>query len=157
MNTRLLYFLLAVQIFFAGALLFIGIQVREKRRGDYLELTHRVTSGRASRGDYEKLLTYIPERAEKPEIRSLFGLPLLRVDGTEIDEDGKRSALKDESWLYYFAPKMIDPDNPPPLLDDSDALKLSGPQSCFVVNFNERGRAAARIANVIHPVSPRKP
>jgi hypothetical protein len=154
MNTRLLYFLLFVQFVFAGSLIYLGTQVREKRRKDYLDLTHRVTSGRASQADFEKLLPFVPERAEKPEIRALFGCPLLRAQSVELEEEGKRTSAKGESWLYYFAAEIRNPENPPAPPDISDTEKLTGPQPCFIVTFNERGRATARVARVIHPLKP---
>ena len=152
-NTRLLYVLLAVQFLFAGALIFVGEQVRSKRRLDYLELTHRVTSGRARRDDFEKLAALLPERAERPEVRALFGLPLLRADGVDSDEAGQRRRETGEFWIYYFAAAASDPENPPAPFDKSDAEKLSGIQNCFVIAFDAKGRATAKVMALVHPIT----
>lgn len=157
MNTRLAYVALFVAFVCAGALYFFGVQMREKRRQDYLALTHRVTAGRGTRADYEKLMAFIPERAEREEIRVLFGLPLLRANAIKIEENGNQTESPGESWLYSISPDFSPQEKPPPLIDITDAEKLTGPQMWFVVTFNERGRATARIASVVFPLPKRAP
>ena len=86
MNQRALYVVLAVQALFAGALLYAGITSRESRRIGYLELTHRVTAGQASVADFEKLAGFLPDPIEKPAIRSLFGLPVVRATSIQTKD-----------------------------------------------------------------------
>lgn len=150
-NTRLLHILLIVQFVFAGALIFVGVQVRSKRRLDYLELTHRVTSGRARREDFEKLAAFLSDRAQPDEVRALFGLPLQRANDIEVEIDGKLQTLPTESWIYYFDSVPADPENALAPIDRDDAEKLTGLQLCFVVSFSMR-HASEHVLKVMHPL-----
>jgi hypothetical protein len=145
-NTRWLGAIMFVQICFVGALIFVGQRSRENRKSDYLELTHRATAGEASMADFEKLAAFLPEKADKTEVRAVFGLPVLRATKVEIAGE-KPETLSGEIWLYYAAPGHAE--HP---VDSADAEKLSGPVDCFLVRFDERGRAKARRGMVVHPV-----
>lgn len=150
MNTRLLYIILFAQVIFAGGLLYVGRQSRANRRQDYLELTHRVTSGQASAADFERLSGHLPDGADKTAVRSLLGPPLMRANRVEY-EDGKSSAPNSSVWLYYPL-NAETAEAPAAPLDVAEIEKLKGPVACFVVEFNERGRASWRMGKVNHPL-----
>ena len=150
MNMRLLYVVLIVQCLFAGSLIYLGRQSRANRKYDYLELTHRVTNGQARVDDYGKLASFLPPKADKTDVRSLFGLPLLRVAKIEF-EDGTTSEPKGEAWLYYPA-TGASAEKP---TDIQDVMGLKGTVTCFVAEFDERGRAVCGLKKVKHPVTPK--
>ncbi|HLX60139.1 MAG TPA: hypothetical protein VKX17_02540 [Planctomycetota bacterium] len=157
MNTRLLYVVLFVQFVFAGALICIGLQSRANRKESYLELTHRVTEGYASAADFEELAARLRDDADKTTVRTLFGLPVVRANQIEVVENGKTSALKGELWIYYplTSPSQASGTVASPI-DAADAAKLSGPVTCFVVEFDAHGAAKGRLATVNHPLAPVK-
>ena len=143
MDTRLFKIVLAVQVFFAAALIIVGLISRDNRRVEYLEQTRRITSGQASAEEYNKLVPRI-YGADALTVRALCGPPMQRA--TELDAgSGKPEHRSGTFWIYYPADA-----NGYPL--DFEALeKLSGPVSCFVVSF-ENNRADASVLTVVHPV-----
>jgi hypothetical protein len=143
MNIRLLYVILAIQALMGGALLYVGYTARENRKTAYLELTHRVTAGTATVAEFEKLLVFLPADADKSVVRALFGLPLER----------RSSSAKDalETWLYY--PLTEEQLARGERIDISDVKKFKGDVKCFVVEFDARGKAHAKLAPVNHPLT----
>ena len=142
---------LVVQALFAGALLYAGIASRESRRIGYLELTHRVTAGQATTEDFEKLVGFLPDPADKAAIRILFGLPVIRASAIQLKDSGE---LKGDLWIYYPLKQAPTIENPTVPIDAVETEKLSGPVMCFVFEFDARGRAAWRKENVLHPLHP---
>ena len=138
-NTRLLQAVLIVQALFAFSLIYIGSRARENRKQDYLELTHRVTSGQANEADYLKLAGMVPMQADKEVIRSLFGPPLLAKSEVVFDEDNL-GAVKGTFWLYF----VVGEDGK--IVGVQDVAELKGRVRCFVVGFNADGRAQWRMA-----------
>jgi hypothetical protein len=149
MNTRALYIFLAVQALFAVSLIYVGARAREARRQDYLELTHRVTSGMAGEADFLKLAAHIPGGADAQTVRALFGAPLqLAKEMTAGNESIE--PRKGNFWIYYVA-QDDKPVSPP------DVVKLAGKIRCFVVDFDEKGGGRGAIVWVVHPIEPAKP
>jgi hypothetical protein len=152
MNTRALYILLAVQVLFAGALIFIGAQSRDARKLDYLERTHRVTSGQAGEDDFAKLNALLAPESDAQVVRALFGVPVLsagEIESRDSKDAAKTPARKGIFWIYY----PYQPSQPPlPPIDPAAARKLSGAQRCFVIEFDEFGRAKGQLAWVTHPL-----
>ncbi len=153
MNIRLSKIVLLVQALFAGLLLYIGYSLRAARKQEYLEWTHRVTSGQATSADFQKLADRLDDTADRTVIRTLFGLPVKRVHHLELKDGSKLESAKGEYWIYY-------PNNPPETpesnitpIDENGADKFTGPIPCFIVEFNERGRATAQFATVMHPIA----
>ncbi len=151
MNPRVLNVVLVVQALFIGALLYAGYCSREARKVGYLELTHRVTSGQATVDDFEKLALFLPETADKLVVRSLFGLPVGRANSVTLKDASK---LEGDMWIYYPLAKPASPETPPEPIDIPDGANLSGDVKCLVVQFDKRGRATWKIAEVIHPILP---
>jgi hypothetical protein len=141
MNIRLLYVLLAVQALFAGALLYVGYTARENRKTAYLELTHRVTSGTATAAEFEKLQAFLPGNADKAIVRALFGLPVERRIAA--------GNVAPETWLYY--PLTEDQLARGERIDSADVKNFKGAVVCFVIEFDERGKAHAKLGPVQHP------
>ena len=136
-NKGLLRVVLIVQALFAFSLIYIGTRARENRKQDYLELTHRVTSGQASEEEFVKLSKILPFPSDKEIVRSLFGLPL--ETRSELLLEG--SALKKgEFWLY--APAAEDGK----LIGPLEFSALKGRVRCFVVEFDTNGRAHPQMA-----------
>ncbi len=149
MSPRMLNIVLLVQALFAGALLYIGYVSRENRRYEYLELTHRVTEGQASAADFEKLGSFLQADAGKAEARMLFGLPVARATQLELKDT---STIKGEFWIYYTPQQTGTPESSSAPVDASDVEKLKGPIQCFVIEFDKKGRAKARMESVVHPL-----
>ena len=149
MNQRVLNVVLVMQALFIGALLYAGYCSRESRKVGYLELTHRVTAGQATVDDFEKLGAFLPETADKPIVRSLFGLPVVRASFVRLEDATK---LEGDLWIYYPLSKPASPETPPELIDSPDAEKLSGVVKCCVIQFDKRGRASWKMADVVHPI-----
>lgn len=149
MNSRALYIALAVQALFAGALIFAGARARDARKMEYLELTHRATSGQASEDELAKLLALLPPNADAQAVRALLGMPVLVRANIELRmarDEPQAQALKGSFWIYYPA----QPGQPP--FHPAAAGKLSGPQRCLVLEFDDSGRAKGKWAWVSHPV-----
>lgn len=143
MNTRLFYVVLAVQTFFAAALIIIGLISRDNRRAEYLDQTRRITSGQASSDEYAKLSSRILG-ADALHVRAQCGPPMQRA--TEIEVGSPNPEHRTGTfWIYYPADASGYP------LDFEAMEKLSGPVSCFVVSF-ENKRAEAQVLTVMHPV-----
>lgn len=151
MNPRMLNIVLLTQALFAGALLYAGYASREGRRIGYLELTHRVTAGQATIEDFDKLTGFLPEISDKPTIRVLFGLPVIRATALQLKDTAEQ---KGDFWIYY--PLMQSPtlERPAVPIDAAEAEKLAGPVTCFIFEFDARGRAAWRKEIVVHPIHP---
>jgi len=145
MNQVMLKVVLVVQVLFAGALLYVGYSSRESRKVGYLELTHRVTAGQASLDDFDKLSGFLPETADKAVVRSLFGLPTAHVRSSFLN-DQEQTKIENDVWIYYPLGQNAAP------VDTVDIEKWSGPVDCFIIQFNDRGRATSRKANVPHPL-----
>jgi hypothetical protein len=149
MNTRLFYALLAVQALFALGLIVVGLRSRDERRLEYLELTHRITSGHAKPEDFMKLSSLITHEADETVVRTLFGPPLRRATEIEVvekDSDSSAQHRKGNFWIYY-------PVGAQDRALDFDALsKLQGPVQCFVVEFDAKGRARGDMISVMHPL-----
>ena len=159
-NKSLLRVVLIVQALFAFSLIYIGTRARENRKQDYLELTHRVTSGQASEEDFVRLSKMLPFPSDKEIVRSLFGLPLetrgeLVIEESSPEPDNtkassaagiaKSASKKGEFWLYSPAGedgKLIGP-------QEFSALK--GRVRCFVVEFDSNGRAHPEMTWVVRP------
>src|SRR5260370_41860267 len=101
MNTHVLRIVLIVQLIFAASLVYIGSSAREGRRMEYLELTHRATSGQASEEELAKLITMLPPDSDEDRVRALFGLPLERA--TELQLGDPPANQSGNFWVYYPA------------------------------------------------------
>jgi hypothetical protein len=149
MNTRLFYAVLAVQALFALGLILVGLRARDERRLEYLELTHRVTSGQAKPEHFMKLSSVVTQEADETIVRALFGPPLRRaaeIDVVKGSDDSKTEHRKGNFWVYYPADSQGRP------LDFDAASKLQGPVQCFVVEFDAKGRARGDIITIMHPL-----
>ena len=143
MDTRLFKIVLAVQAFFAAALIIVGLIARENRRVEYLDQTRRITSGQATGEEYTRLASRILS-ADAVTVRALYGPPMQRA--TEIDVGSSKPEHRSGTfWIYYPADAHGYP------LDYDAIGKLSGPVSCFVVSFEDE-RADGQLLTVVHPL-----
>lgn len=145
MNIRLLHVLLVIQLIFAGSLFYIGNRVRETRKSNYLEITHRITSGCGNEDDFLKLAGTLPPVSRTQDVRSLFGLPVQMADKL-IVTDPEEKILKGRFWLYYLVDSSID------TIDANSVLKLNGRVRTFVISVNAQGCVRGRIMWVMHPL-----
>ena len=144
MNKRALYVLLAIQVLFAGSLIYLGSQAREARRDEYLVLTHRITSGMASEADFNRVAEHMPGDAGAQVVRALFGLPVeIRF---EIPVEGEHSIVQTRTgvfWIYY-------PNLNGTVIDGISIRKLGGAVNCFVVQFDKNDKAKAEWLKIVH-------
>ena len=84
-------------------------------------------------------------------IRVLFGLPVFRASAIQLKDIAEQ---KGDFWIYY--PLMQAPalERPAAPIDAAEAEKLAGPVTCFIFEFDARGRAAWRKEIVVHPIHP---